>query len=184
MVKCKQQTAARFVQNQKPLPQTKWIHSPVWGIERRWQTSKHAERWKAYADASVILPPCDYSGDGDKQHVSTTEQRRGDNGGNVRQSSWITERNHSNKLKPLPWLIQIQPFCFHCLLNLFTLKQVKQSLFLFPGITWPQWHMNILRHMNIDMHTQMCCFLLWCVLASVMVCLRSGLCLVVWVAVT
>lgn len=42
---------------------------------------------KAYADANVILPQCDYSGDGDKQHVSTTEQRKRDNGGNVRHSS-------------------------------------------------------------------------------------------------
>lgn len=55
---------------------------------------------KAYAAANVILPLCDYSkGDGDKRHVSTTEQRKRDNGGNVRDGRRITERKHCNKLK-------------------------------------------------------------------------------------
>lgn len=40
-----------------------------------------------------------FKGDGDKQRVSTTEQRGRDNGGNVRDSSQITERKHCNKLK-------------------------------------------------------------------------------------
>lgn len=74
---------------------------------------------------------------GDK-HVSSTELRKRDNGGNVSYSCWITERKHCNELKAQQWLIQIQPLTFYLFIYL-EKKKVKQNLYcslFFPEIRW------------------------------------------------
>lgn len=55
---------------------------------------------KAYAAANIMLPTVrSFEGDGDKQHVGTSEQRKNENGSNVKDSSQIRKRKECNKLK-------------------------------------------------------------------------------------
>lgn len=55
---------------------------------------------KTYKAANVIFPAVwSFKWNDDKQHVGSSEQRKHDNGDNVRDSSHITLRKQGNKLK-------------------------------------------------------------------------------------
>lgn len=69
----------------------------------------------------------------------------------------------SSRLKH--WLIQIQPLCFHCLLNVFSLNQVKHNLFfpLFQGSDGLKTHTYNTTLINTCKHklTHACCEVLF-----------------------
>lgn len=87
---------------------------------------------------------------GDK-HVSSTELRKRDNGGNVSYSCWITERKHCNELKAQQWLIQIQPLSFYLFIYLKKKKKKgKAKPLLFFIFSRDQ--MVLQNHMITQMH--------------------------------
>lgn len=86
---------------------------------------------------------------GDK-HVSSTELRKRDNGGNVSYSCWITERKHCNELKAQQWLIQIQPLSFYLFIYLKKKKKGKAKPLLFFIFSRDQ--MVLQNHMITQMH--------------------------------
>lgn len=72
---------------------------------------------QSYAATNAAFPAVwSFKQDDDKQRVGTSEQRKHDNGDNVRDSSHITTRKQRNKLKawaltnPLPDMMFLLPF--------------------------------------------------------------------------
>lgn len=55
---------------------------------------------KAYSAANIMLPTVRlFEGDGDKQHVGTSEQRKNENGSNVKDSGQIRKSVISSSIK-------------------------------------------------------------------------------------